>query len=69
MVKQMTADDILPLVAGLTPQERARLIRLIAEQPHRPEGSIYEVVPPGRNEFSSDGEPLAWEGEGWEEIA
>jgi len=65
----MTAEAILPLVTGLTPQERARLIRLIAKQPRPAAGSIYEAIPPGRNEFSSDEGPLAWEGKGWEEIA
>jgi predicted RNase H-like HicB family nuclease len=30
MAKTLTADDILPLVASLTPQERVRLLRLIA---------------------------------------
>jgi hypothetical protein len=29
MAKALTADDILPLVASLTPQERLRLLRLI----------------------------------------
>jgi len=30
MPSQLTADDIVPLVAALTPQERTRLLRLIA---------------------------------------
>jgi hypothetical protein len=30
MAKTLTADDILPLVASLTPQERVRLLHLIA---------------------------------------
>jgi hypothetical protein len=67
MAKALTADDILPLVASLTPQERARLLRLIA----RSQGSdalVYRSVPPLRDEFSADEEPLAWEAEGWEEV-
>ena len=34
MGKSLTADDILPLVAALAPEERVRLLRLIAS----PEG-------------------------------
>ena len=30
MARALTADDILPLVASLTPEERVRLLRLIA---------------------------------------
>ncbi len=66
MAKTLTADDILPLVASLTPRERIRLLRLIA----LPEGADgdYRSVPPRRDEFSADEEPLAWEAEGWEGV-
>jgi hypothetical protein len=30
MAKTLTADDIFPLVVSLTPQERVRLLRLMA---------------------------------------
>ena len=46
MLKPMTADDIFPPVAGLTPHERARLIRLLTEQPDADEAAIYGAVPP-----------------------
>ena len=64
----MTADDILPLVAGLTPQERVRLLRLITSRPGVDAAAAHAAVPSGKDEFSSDEEPLAWEAEGWEEV-
>ena len=65
MAKALTADDILPLVASLTLQERVRLLRLIA-QPEGADAQLYQHVPPVRDEFASDEEPLAWDAEGWE---
>ena len=65
MANILTADDILPLVASLTPQERVRLLRLIA-LPQDADASVYRSVPPSRDEFSADEEPLAWDPEGWE---
>lgn len=64
----MTAEDILPLVAGLEPQERVRLLRLITEQPDADDAAIYSAVPPRRDEFSNDEEALAWEAKGWGEL-
>lgn len=66
MGKTLTADDILPLIASLTPRERVRLLRLMA----LPQGDapVYRSVPPSRDEFSADEEPLAWEAEGWEDV-
>jgi hypothetical protein len=63
----LTADDILPLVASLTPQERVRLLRMIA-LPQGADASVYWSVPPSRDEFSADDEPLAWDADGWEDI-
>jgi hypothetical protein len=65
MAKPMTADDLLPLIATLAPRERVRLMRLITEQ-RGDEAAIYAAVPPQKDEFSADEEPLAWEAEGWE---
>lgn len=65
MAKALTADDILPLVASLTPRERVRLLRLIA-LPQSDDASAYRAVPPSPNEFPADCEPLAWDAEGWE---
>ena len=62
----MTAEDILLLIARLTPRERVRLLRLIAATPGVSAAIAYAAVPPGRDEFSTDEEPLAWEADGWE---
>ena len=67
MPNQLTVDDIVPLIAALTPQERARLLRLIAK-PQSDDASIYRAIPPTNEEFSADEEPLAWEGEDWENV-
>ena len=68
MAKALTADDILPLVASLSPKERVRLLRLIA-LPQGADAPVYRSAPPSPDEFSSDEEPLAWDAEGWEDIA
>ena len=65
MAKPLTPDDIPPLVASLTPQERVRLLRLIA-LPQGADASVYRPVPPSRDEFSADEDPLAWDADGWE---
>ena len=67
MARALTADDILPLVESLPPQERVRLQRLIAK-PQGGDESVYRSVPPSRDEFAADDEPLAWDAEGWEDI-
>lgn len=65
--RPLTADDILPLVDSLTHQERVRLLWLVAV-PQGDDASVYRSVPPSRDEFSADHEPLAWDAEGWERI-
>ena len=45
MAKTLTADDILPLVVSLTPQERVRLLRLMA-LPQGADAAAYQSVPP-----------------------
>ena len=67
MPKPLTADDVLPVVACLTPQERVRLLRLITSPPGA-DAPVYRSVPPARDEFSTDEEPLAWDAEGWEDV-
>ncbi len=68
MARPMTADDVLPLLASLTSQERVRLLRLISLQSRDDEVAVYDSVPPGHDEFSTDEEPLAWEAEAWEDM-
>ena len=67
MAKSLTADDILPLVACLTPQERVRLLRLIQTgQASEPDAD--NRLRPGQDEFASAEEPLIWDAEGWENV-
>jgi hypothetical protein len=68
MPKSLTADDILPLVAALTPAERVRLLRLIS-RPCGADEAVYQSLPTRPDEFSGDEESLAWEAEGWEHVA
>ena len=68
MAKQLTADDILPLVARLPPQERVRLVRLMAVQPSTKPEKVYEALPPGKDEFSTDDDPLSWDAAGWDDV-
>ena len=68
MAKSMTVEELLPLVARLTPGERARLIRLIAASPKATAAAAYAAVPPKADEFSGDENPLEWESGGWEDV-
>lgn len=68
MNSPMTADDILPLVAELTPKERVRLLRLMTEQPGANDAAVYAAVPPKHDEFSGDEEVLVWEAVSWEDV-
>ena len=67
MARTLTADDILPLVDSLTTEERMRLLRLIVRP--KDDAPVYRSVPPSRDEFSADDETLAWDADGWEDIA
>jgi hypothetical protein len=62
----LTADDILPLVVRLSPEERQRLFRLIAAASKDVEA--YGAQPPHKDEFSSDDAALEWESGGWENV-
>ena len=63
----LTAEDILPLVASLTPQERVRLLRLITLPPGA-DVAVYRSVPPTADEFSTDEYLLAWDPDAWEDV-
>lgn len=65
MSRLVTADDILPLIACLTPQERFRLLRLVTATPSLA-SAAYHAIPPAHEEFSTEEEPLSWDAEGWE---
>lgn len=66
MSQPLTADDLLPLIAKLSSAERRKLFRLI--QKVGSDVEAYRAVPPAQDEFSSDEETLAWDGDGWEDV-
>ena len=68
MAKSMTVEELVPLVARLTPGERARLIRLIAASPNASAAAAYTAVRQKADEFSGDENPLKWESGGWEDV-
>ena len=67
MPKPLTADELLPLVKHLTLQERARLISLIGAS-SEDDATAYRIIPVRNDEFSGDGDPLAWDADGWETV-
>jgi hypothetical protein len=68
MARALTAEDIIPLIAILTPEERERLIRLIASRQDT-DASLYRAGAPAHDEFAADDELLAWDAGGWENVA
>lgn len=46
-------------------QDGKPLARLISAS----DAAVYQSLPPARNEFSTDEEPLAWDADGWENVA
>jgi hypothetical protein len=68
MPQPLTANDLLPLVARLAPDERVRLVHLI-EAASEGDAAMYARTPPKSEEFSADEDPLAWDAEGWEHVA
>jgi len=66
MPRSLTANDLVPLVACLAPQERIRFLRLITFRLSSAEtADAYGMLPPARDEFANDEEPLAWDAGGW----
>ena len=68
MLGPTTAEEIVPLVEALSPLEQARLLRLITKA-HHADSSVYEAMPPSPDEFSVADDPLAWDSDGWEDVA
>ena len=62
------AEDLLPLVQELSHEEWVRLTKLVLRSPNQSDAEAYRKHPPSQNEFSDADDPLAWEGEGWEEF-
>ena len=65
MPKPLTADDLLPLIAKLSSEERHRLLRLAFRQ-GATDAEAYTAQPVTSDEFGSDDDPLAWDRDGWE---
>jgi hypothetical protein len=68
MAQSLTADDLLPLVAKLPPDEQVRLAQLAlrAARDGTRDAAAYRTTPVRPDEFSQDDESASWEGEGWE---
>ena len=66
----ITADDLWPLVAKLSPEERIRLVRIVLLRSRAPASAArgYDGAPVGQEEFSQDDDGLAWEAEGWDDV-
>jgi len=66
MSDPLTAEELLPLVARLSPRERARFLRLLADSAS--DAQMYHVSPPKPDEFQTDDDSLSWDADGWENI-
>jgi len=67
MSQSLTANDLLPLVARLTPSERERLVHLIRATSER-DAAMYATVPVRVDEFTTADESLAWDADSWTEF-
>lgn len=65
MLDAKTVEEIIPLVEALSPQERARLVRLIIGAANG-DSSGYQAIPQTSQEFSTEEDTLAWDSEGWD---
>lgn len=68
MSNELTAQDILPLVLKLPHDERIRLAKLTLKAAATDDAAAYRTTPASIEEFGGEDDPLAWEGEGWEEF-
>lgn len=71
MATPLTANDLWPVLLKLPHDERVRLATLALKAASLREGeepSGYASVPPGADEFGADGDPLAWDAEGWDDV-
>jgi hypothetical protein len=68
MSAPLTASDFWPLILKLPHDERVRLAKLALRAAATADASAeaYAAAPPTPDEFASDDELLAWEGQGWE---
>ena len=71
MSATLTAEDLWPLLLKLTHEEQLRVAKLAlraASHGGGTEADAYRATPVGRDEFSSEEDPLAWDAEGWEQF-
>ena len=70
---EVNATDLLPLVVKLSYEERLRLAHLVLlvrpGQPLPCDSDLYRATPVREGEFSDSSDPLAWEADGWDDIA
>jgi hypothetical protein len=69
MSNGLTARAIWPLVLKLSHNERVQLAKLALKAAAMDDAAAYRAAPEGTDEFASEDDPLAWEGEGWEEFS
>jgi hypothetical protein len=68
--ERRSAIDLLPIAKKLPCNEQVQLAMLLLRGAvaQRSDANAYAAAPPSEDEFSSDEDALAWEGEGWEEF-
>jgi hypothetical protein len=68
--EKISAIDLWPIAKKLPRKEQVQLAMLLLRgtAAHRTDADAYAAAPPSEDEFSSDEDALAWEGEGWEEF-
>ena len=68
-MSELTAQDLLPLLLKLPHDEQVRLARLaLRAASGSDDAKAYEAAPPPADEFGSDPDALAWDGDDWEEF-
>lgn len=67
MPRPLTADDLLPMIAKLSTEERRRLLHHLVPRPAK--GTDAEMIgaqPARSEELTNDCDALAWDAGGWE---
>jgi hypothetical protein len=63
MTNELTADDLIPIIAKLSMTERRQLMRL-AFGSQTNDDELYSSQPVRENEFTSDEDSLSWDADG-----
>jgi hypothetical protein len=64
----LNAHEVLALARKLAREEQIRLAKLLLRDAVSDDAIAYGAESPNDDEFGSDDEALAWEGDGWEEF-